>query len=141
MKRNVVEDKIRERKEVVNRMKTVIKVEDNIRKRKALNPVKRIGEKLRKQERSYGHREYSSRLNLDGVTEEMREIKLKTRSAKLDRWGKYYSMCSSFKPLLQEFLIDSGASNHMCGNKNLFENLQYGNYGDISTASKVKLAD
>lgn len=133
----IVEDKIRERKQEKDRMKTVIKIEDSIRKRKASDQTERIDEKLRRRENyvksgrrchechrvGHGYRDCPSKLDLDYVKKDdkKKEIKL-TSSAKLDRWGKMYSMGTTIKPLLQQdFIIDSGASNHMCGNKDVSE--------------------
>ena len=63
------------------------------------------------------------------------------QSAKMARLSKMYS-CVTLREnefYFQNWIIDSGASNHMCCDKNLFSDLQHGSFGDIVIASGEKV--
>lgn len=55
-------------------------------------------------------------------------------SAKIARLNKMYSFVS-INNSFQSFIIDSGASNHMCGDENMFKSLERGSFGEIVVAS------
>jgi hypothetical protein len=55
----------------------------------------------------------------------------KASSAKMARYGKWYSNVSLTANNFQGWIIDSGASTHMCCNRNLFSNLKSGQNGEI----------
>lgn len=64
------------------------------------------------------------------------------QSAKMERLNNMYSFVSlnENNPLFQNWIIDSGASSHMCSDRNLFSDIQFGSFGDITIASGDKIS-
>lgn len=68
------------------------------------------------------------------------EIKKDSYSAKVQRWENLYLMSSSLDEIsFQDWIVDSGATNHMCCDKKLFSSLRNGNLGNIVIANGDKL--
>lgn len=66
------------------------------------------------------------------------ENEIKPRSAKETRLSEMYAcVCndslSNFS--LQNWIVDSGASNHMCSNKSFFHRIKEGNFGNVVVAN------
>lgn len=66
------------------------------------------------------------------------ELNKKVDSAKMARLSQMYSFVSN-NLKSNDWIIDSGASNHMCCDENLFQSLKRGTYGDIVIASGDKM--
>jgi hypothetical protein len=60
-------------------------------------------------------------------------------SAKMARWSKMYSNVSYEGNNFQGWIIDSGASNHICCDKGLFSDLKRGVFGEITVANGEKV--
>jgi gag-polypeptide of LTR copia-type len=63
----------------------------------------------------------------------------KAGSAKMARFSQMYSFVSLPKREFQGWIIDSGASNHMCSDKSLFSSLKYGSFGEVIVANGQKV--
>ena len=69
-----------------------------------------------------------------------RETFDKAESAKMARFHKWYKRCFINEDSCRsKWLIDSGASCHMCGDENLFSELDRSNAGEVTTASGQKI--
>lgn len=117
----------------------ITRVSDKIKQRKAL-----LCKRLCYDCREYGHGanvcpiKKKIRSEIQVVVQNKREIKIESHSAKLDRLAKYYSFVSA--PVCeQDWIVDSGASAHMCGDENSFSELEIGSFGDIVVANGDKI--
>lgn len=61
------------------------------------------------------------------------------RSAKMARLSQMYVLVSLNNYEFQSWIIDSGASNHMCCDEKLFQSLNRGSFGEIITANGDKI--
>lgn len=113
-------------------------VEERVKQRKKLIPNRAC----------YNCREYGHQFGTCPTKKNMKseivqlsnkiEMNKEMSSAKMDRLSKMYSFVSNNRSNVG-WIIDSGASNHMCCDKNLFQNLMLGTYGEIVIASGDKI--
>lgn len=81
------------------------------------------------------------RKKLNKLRANVAEDKNKECSAKTSRYGQWYLCSVSFKDnsSISGWIVDSGATNHMCCDKKLFTNINYNHNGTVLVANGEKL--
>ena len=67
-----------------------------------------------------------------------KENKTNEESAKLARFSEWYTAMLINESCINEWVIDSGATSHMCGNRDLFYSLKESKYGQVTVANGMK---
>lgn len=111
------------------------KVEQRIRHRKQSAPCRRCyncNEKGHNADVCPGRNSMKSVIGNNFWTEENANKDI--QSAKMERLNKMYSTLSVNNKKMLNWVIDSGASNHMCCDRSMFDNFQSGFFGQIIVA-------